>query len=184
MGTTRYEKDKFSYVIKRHARAKRANIRVVSSKEVVVTLPKRASEYIAHSFIETSREWIIKTLQQVQVIESSSVQASRKTEFLRYKERAKKLMRDKLKQWNTHYHFTYTKISIRNVKTRWGSCSHTGSLQFNYKIIFLPERLQDYIVVHELCHLKEMNHSENFWKLVAETIPDYRKRRKELKHML
>jgi predicted metal-dependent hydrolase len=87
----------------------------------------------------------------------------------------------KIIYFNSFYNFKYNKIFIKNHQRRWGSCSSKRNLNFNYKIIFLPERLQNYLIVHELCHLKEMNHSKGFWALVAKTIPDYEKLNKQLK---
>ncbi len=79
------------------------------------------------------------------------------------------------------YTFLYSRISIRNQSSRWGSCSRKGNLSFNYRLALLPPRLADYIIVHELCHLGEFNHSKKFWDLVALTIPDWQKLRVELK---
>ena len=95
-------------------------------------------------------------------------------EFRRYKKQAAKLVLRKIEKYNKIYNFSYNKIFIRNQRTRWGSCSQKKNLSFNYKIIFLPDELADYLVVHELCHLKEFNHSRRFWDLVRVAIPDYR----------
>jgi predicted metal-dependent hydrolase len=90
-------------------------------------------------------------------------------------------MEQRIEYYNQYYGFKYNKINIKNQKTRWGSCSKKGNLNFNYKILFLSAETRDYIVVHELCHLKEFNHSKKFWNLVAETIPNYLQIRKNLK---
>lgn len=103
-----------------------------------------------------------------------------KLQYIEYKEQAKILAERKVAQFNLLYNFPVNKITIRNQKTRWGSCSRKGNLNFTYKIALLPEKLVDYIVVHEICHLGEFNHSQNFWDLVGKTIPDYLELRKEL----
>lgn len=76
---------------------------------------------------------------------------------------------------------TYGRISIRQQATRWGSCSGKGNLNYNWKLVLLPEDLQDYVVVHELAHRKEMNHSSRFWEIVKKELPDWEDKRRRLR---
>jgi len=101
--------------------------------------------------------------------------------YKKHKETARELVHRKLTEHNAHYALAFGKVAIRNQRTRWGSCSKKGNLNFHYRIALLPEHLADYVIVHELCHLAEFNHSKKFWSLVAQTIPDHRARRKVLK---
>lgn len=75
----------------------------------------------------------------------------------------------------------YHTITIRDQKTRWGSCSSRGTLSFNYRLIFAPPVILDYVVVHELCHLTHMNHSKDFWNMVGSVMPEYKQYRQWLK---
>jgi hypothetical protein len=100
-----------------------------------------------------------------------------------HSESARALATERVLYWNQFYNFTYKRIAIRNQSTRWGSCSSIGNLNFNYKMVFLPPHLVDYIVVHELCHLYHFNHGREFWELVAKTIPEYEQCVAELKQV-
>jgi predicted metal-dependent hydrolase len=102
-------------------------------------------------------------------------------DYKKYKENARSLVHKKIAELNAHYGYKVGRVSIRNTKSRWGSCSKQGNLNFNYKILFLPPHIADYIIVHELCHIKEFNHSPNFWNLVAELVPNHKDIREELK---
>jgi predicted metal-dependent hydrolase len=108
---------------------------------------------------------------------------SRKKKFDLHKEDARRVVHALITQFNAHYQLKLNKVFIKNSRSRWGSCSSKGNLNFNYRILFLPPRLQAYLVVHELCHLKEFNHSPKFWELVAETISDYKKLRHEIRRI-
>lgn len=101
--------------------------------------------------------------------------------YQQHKAAARVVITERLPQLNQVYGFAYHRISIRNQSTRWGSCSKQGNLNFSYKLLFLSQMLQDYVLVHELCHLQELNHSPRFWALVAQTVPNYRVLRKELR---
>lgn len=100
---------------------------------------------------------------------------------IKRRELARKFVLHKVNYFNSFYGFKINRIAIKNTKTRWGSCSSKGNLNFNYKIIFLKPEMADYLIVHELCHLGEFNHSKRFWHLVSKTIPNYAKLTKELK---
>lgn len=101
--------------------------------------------------------------------------------YLRHKEAARDYIHERLTHWNRFYGCNLRKVFIKNHRSRWGSCSSKGNLNFNYRLLFLPPQLADYIVVHELCHLRHMNHSKKFWELVAVAMPDHKELRKELR---
>lgn len=94
-----------------------------------------------------------------------------------YRRFAHTIIAERLAHWNAHYGYTWTRVAIKEQKTRWGSCSRRGSLNFNWRLLLAPLPVLDYVVIHELCHLKAPNHAPGFWALVAETCPDYRERR-------
>jgi len=102
-------------------------------------------------------------------------------EYAERKEEARHLILSRLSHFNQFYNFTYNRVAVRNQKSRWGSCSSKKNINFNYRLVLIPPYLADYVIVHELCHLGQMNHSQKFWDLVGQAIPDYQKRRRELK---
>src|SRR3989344_7685345 len=98
-------------------------------------------------------------------------------DYVRYKETARALVKSRLVLYNQVYKFNINQVAIKNHTSRRGSCSKKGNLNFNYKVTLLPLELADYVIVHELCHLQELNHSKKFWKLVALTLPNYKELR-------
>jgi hypothetical protein len=179
------------YTIRESARAKRLRVTVYPSGEVVVTKPKRVSLAQAERFLAEKREWALAARtrlmrkEHVRIRQSGGIVLPKlrkgNREYRAAVEQARTLVHSRLPQLNERYRFAYHRVSIRDQKTRWGSCSLKGNLNFNYKIGFLPPELADYLLVHELCHLKEMNHSPRFWSLVSKEIPDYEKLRKQLR---
>ena len=121
--------------------------------------------------------------------------------YLRYRELARDIINQRIEYWSKQadftsssriatgfyplniggYVFTYNRVAIRNQKRRWGSCSSLKNLNFNYKLIFLPYELADYIIVHELCHLQELHHGPAFWQKVETMLPDYKERMSKLR---
>lgn len=90
-----------------------------------------------------------------------------------YRRQARGVFAERLAVCNARYGFTYGRVTIKEQKSRWGSCSRKGNLNFNWRLLLAPPPVLDYVVIHELCHLKELNHSPRFWRLVAQTCPDY-----------
>jgi predicted metal-dependent hydrolase len=172
-----------NYTIKRTNRARRIVISVHSNTDVVVTMPMQMPVARAEHFVFSKMPWIVATQEKMRKkFEGKiSLKQSRK-EYEELKEQTRIFVEARLKHFNQHYNFSYKRISIRMQRSRWGSCSRKGNLNFNYKLIQLPQALADYIVVHELCHLKQFNHSHAFWNLVTETIPNHIELRKVLKN--
>ena len=103
--------------------------------------------------------------------------------YVDHKETARALVLTRLHHFNQYYELEWKRVAIRNQRRCWGSCSSLKNLNFNYKILFLPSHLQDYIVVHELCHLAHLHHGPEFWSLVSEQVPEYRLHRAELRQI-
>lgn len=168
------------YKIRQNRRARNLLITISDGDSFVVTKPVYVSFVAAERFMLTQKDWIAKTLEKYRKSGTDLFRGTRK-DYLVYKKTATQLVEQKLEHWNRVYGFKYNRVSIRDHKTQWGSCSRKGNLNFNYKILFLPDEMADYIVVHELCHLKEMNHSARFWKLVAKVIPNHIEIRRSLR---
>jgi predicted metal-dependent hydrolase len=105
----------------------------------------------------------------------------RRSHFELHKENARQLIHARLKHYAPLCGVVYKRVAIRNQRRRWGSCSSLGNLNFNYRLIFLPSALCDYVIVHELCHLKQMNHGPRFWAEVEKVLPNYLELETELK---
>lgn len=172
-----------NYKLNISKRARRISISVGCEHGLIVTIPFGIADFRFEKFLHAKAGWILSKLDFVNRIKNHFWVKQSKGEYRVLKKQAQVLVTKKVLEWNKVYNFEYKNISIKNQKTRWGSCSQNKNLNFNYKIVHLPTDLLDYLIVHELCHLKELNHSKNFWQLVALAIPDYKLRRKALKEV-
>lgn len=170
-----------NYTLKINTRSRRVRLAVYPDASIMVTTPRFVSSRTIERFMHTKAEWILKKIDYFTAFGYPHKTKDSKAEYTEYKEKALILVKDRLEHYNKVYQFKYNKITIRNQKTRWGSCSKQGNLNFNYKIAILPELLADYIIVHELCHLGQFNHSDKFWSLVEKTVPNHLVLRRELK---
>lgn len=174
-------KRKVNYTLRLSKRARRMRLAIYRDGAFVVTAPQTINQNIIEQFIIKKSQWVIDKLEYFKKFSGKNLMKSGKKDFTERKEIALALVEERIKHFNNLYKFQFNKVSIKNQKTRWGSCSSKGNLNFNYKIAFLPQQLSDYIIVHELCHLGEFNHSQKFWNLVSKVIPDYLELKKELK---
>jgi predicted metal-dependent hydrolase len=154
-------------------------ITVTARGECLLTLPHRIATHHADRFVQEHASWIH---QQIERLRSAALPfpASSRTAYVMHRELARSRIEDAVRRLNGPYGFHVGMIRIKDLASRWGSCSSRGNLNFTYRLIFLPQDLFDYVIVHEICHLGELNHSSRFWNLVAQTVPDHKERRKAL----
>ena len=177
------DNNQINYTLKLSNKARKMRLAIYCDGDFVVTAPKLLSLNLIEHFIAQKAEWIIKKLNNLKSNPRILTASGSKKEYLELKAQALVLAQERIEHFNQFYNFKFNKINIKNQKTRWGSCSRKGNLNFNYKIALLPPSLADYIIVHELCHLQEFNHGPKFWTLMGKTVPDYHQRRKELKRL-
>ena len=167
------------------SRRKSLAIEITPELQVVVRAPARMPVREINAFVQEKDDWIHAYLQQMaekkRLREQYRKQALSKEELQELATQAVKLIPQKVHYYAQIIGVTYGRITIRNKRTRWGSCSGKGNLNFNCLLLLMPEEVLDYVVVHELCHRKEMNHSARFWEEVEKILPDYRQCRKWLK---
>ena len=178
------ENKEIAYSVRESARARCLRITVYPGGELTATLPYGFSLGQLENFLRQKADWILRKINLARKRKPNILlPKSSRRDYLKSKEQARELARMKLEEFNEYYNFRYSRISVRNQKSRWGSCSRKRNLNFNYRIVHLPEKYLDYIIVHELCHLKEFNHSKQFWDLVGQTIPDCKKIKKEFRNI-
>ena len=162
---------------------KSISIRITPEKDILVRVPKWLTKKQLSAFLAEKQDWILKTLASIPEPLSLSVRDKNRLAALekRYRKAAKEYIPARVMYYRQFTGGSYERVVIRDQKTRWGSCSSNGTLSFNYRLMLAPPAILDYVVVHELCHLKHMNHSSAFWQAVGDVLPDYKERRDWLK---
>lgn len=149
---------------------------------VIVRAPLRMPMQDIDRFIEEKRWWIEKHIAEIEERGGQMVEPKFTSEEIsELADKALAYIPGRVKHFASIMGVTYSRITIRNQKTRWGSCSAKGGLNFNCLLMLAPTEVIDYVIVHELCHRKEMNHSKRFWSEVSSVLPDYKKQEKWLK---
>ena len=172
--------------IVRHPRARRYVIRVRADGSVRITVPRGGSKRHAELFAEQQRSWIDE--QRARARQRSNLRLAYTPEALaELKRQASIELPPQLHRLAAHHGLTVSRVSVRNQRSRWGSCSPSGHICLNWRLVLMPGEVRDYVLIHELMHLRRLDHSRHFWRLVAHACPRYQDARRwlrENRHLL
>ena len=160
----------------RHRRARRYLLRVEPDGRVRVTIPRGGSKREADAFALRHLEWIER--QRARLPARSVLPTEERRALIR---RAKLELPVRLLQLAADHGLTVSRVTIRNQRSRWGSCGRDGHICLNWRLVRMPEWVRDYVMVHELMHLRRLDHSPAYWKLVALAAPEYEAARRWLR---
>lgn len=161
----------------RRSKRKSAAIKITADMQIVVFVPVYVSDNEIERMVISKSKWIDEHMLKVQstIDERSKLEKITFEQIKELADQAVEYIPKRVKYYAEKENFVYNKITIKNLVSRWGSCSTKGNLNFNCLLMLTPDYVIDYIVVHELCHLREMNHSEKFWAEVEKIMPDYQR---------
>ena len=158
----------------RHPRARRYVLRVSHDGTVRVTIPRWGSKREAEAFAASQRPWIERQLQRLDADRAQPKPATLPPDEARaWRARAALELPPRLRELAAAHGLVVSRVSVRNQRWRWGSCSRSGHICLNWRLARMPDWVRDYVMIHELMHLRRMDHSRRFWKLVAAACPDY-----------
>jgi len=170
-------------VFARHPRARRYIIRVQDDGSVRVTVPRWGSRREATAFLEQEQAWIARQRERLDRQRTADRERTARLPWAdadvarEARKRASHELPSRLLAIAAELGLSVTKVSVRNQKRRWGSCSPNGHICLNWRLVLMPDAVRDYVLIHELMHLRRMDHSRAFWKLVKNACPDYQEHR-------
>ncbi|MCM1045275.1 MAG: M48 family metallopeptidase [Candidatus Gastranaerophilales bacterium] len=163
------------------SKRKSLGLQVKSDGMVLARVPERTPQETVRRFIEEHTDWILKKRHLWDAGQGEVLKRLPGVVTESGKRQSRRLVEQRVAYYAGLMGISYGRISMRNQRTRWGSCSSDGNLNFNCRLLFLPAELVDYVVVHELAHRRHMDHSPEFWQEVERYLPDYRERRARLR---
>lgn len=176
-------KGEIPYVVRRTSRRRSIGIQVLPDSRVVFRVPRRYSGDLNH-LLEKHADWILRRQNHYKAHPPSNLLPpgiDTTKAMKQHRTQALQTIEESIRRFEPLVGVSPGKTTIRNQKTRWGSCNKHRHLNFNWRLVLLPPDLLDYVVVHEMCHMTHLNHSRQFWKQVESILPDYVKRRHLLK---
>ncbi len=157
------------------SRRKTIALEITASGEIILRAPQFAAASDIERFVKKHSGWIRKHMEKIQKESENPLSKLSDDELRLLYKKAKEEITGRVSHYAPLVGVTYGKITVRCQKTRWGSCSSNGNLSFNCLLMLAPREVLDSIVVHELCHRKEMNHSKRFYSEVFRVFPDYKR---------
>jgi predicted metal-dependent hydrolase len=165
----------------RHPRARRYVIRIAADGGIRVTVPRGGSKREARAFAEQQRPWIDKQRRKLALERSYPGRTIDPAVESKLRDRAKLELPARLLELAAENKLRVARVSVRNQQWRWGSCAPNGHICLNWRLVQMPPEIRDYVMIHELMHLKRMDHSSRFWRLVALSCPNYQDARRWLR---
>ena len=160
---------------------KTISLQIQEDGTLLIRAPLRMTDAVIFDFIQSHQQWIEKHVSAMEQRRVEKAPAFTAEEIRAMAEETRRFLPPLLDQYSRAIGVRPSRMTVRSQKTRWGSCSSQGGLNFNCLLALTPDNIRRYVVIHELCHLREMNHSPAFWNLVASQMPDYRKAKEWLK---
>lgn len=165
-------------------RSKRKTLAIEVKKDgsVLVRAPKKCSDRIIKAFVEKNNLWIERTLKKFEERRQNALKYEiAENDIHLYKEKAKEYLPERVKYWSSITNLAPSYVHITSAGKRFGSCNGKNGICFSYRIMAYPQKAVDYVILHELAHIKHKNHSRDFYALIEKYMPDYRDAEKILK---